>query len=228
MGYLSGEIVHMGPEYTSLIASFEAHQDWICSWEEYYSRPTELATLRKINEEYMAKIIGFEDKDLTRIREIRSPVAVAWRVVGGKRPKTVNFNEIWAREQKCQENNSKEPRICIGTNYLISLVPATAKIGDVVVRFWNCDAAILMRPANRQLGDTSINEEVHPYFTLVGRVDVAEVTDRRANPGFDIRAEEGLLGLPSVGMEENTWISGAVYVDLDFQTLQTITASIST
>jgi len=36
----------------------------------------------------------------------------------------------------------------------MTVAPAAVKVGDAVVRFWNCGAAILMRPVNPHVGAT--------------------------------------------------------------------------
>jgi hypothetical protein len=229
IGYLSGEIVHLGPTYTSLIGSFRAEQDWLNCWGKYYQKPGDLETLRRINEQYMAKIMGYKAKDLARIREIRSQSTVAWRVAGGRRPENsdpsqaAQFDKMWDNEESSQSNGS---RICLGTDYLMTVVPAAAKFGDVVLRFWNCSAAILMRPVNPTGSSDSINMDTP--FMLVGRADVAELADRKATPGHDTRAEEVFSATPSPGFEKDCRARGAVYVELDLRTLQIITASIST
>jgi hypothetical protein len=233
IGYLSGEVVHLGPMYTSLIGSFRAEQDWLNCWGKYYQKPGELETLRRINEQYMAKIMDYKAKDLARIREISSQSTVAWRVAGGCRPENsdpsqaVQFDKMWDNMHKNEESNqSKGSRICLGTDYLMSVVPASVQVGDVVVRFWNCGAAILMRPINPT--GLSDSMDMNRPFMLVGRADVAEPTDRKATPGHDVRAEEVFSGPLSPGFEKDCRGRGAVYVELDLRTLQIITASIST
>jgi hypothetical protein len=241
IGYLSGEIVHLGPAYSSLVGSFRAQQEWLSCWGKYYQKSGDLETLRRIYEEYMAKIMDYEDKDLARIRELRSPSTVAWRVAGGRRPENsdpshaAQFDEMWDNMHNNEESSkSKGPRICLGTDHLMTVVPAAAKVGDVVVRFWNCDAAILMRPVNLHTGvtGTSVSIDMNTLFTLVGRADVAELTDRKATPGHDVRAEDVFSApfstTPTPGLEKDRRAGGAVYVELDLRTLQIVTASIST
>lgn len=218
---MSGEILRLGPEYSSLVGSFRAQQEWVNCWGSYYHKPFDLETLRRMDEQYAAKIMSYEDKVLARIQEIRSPNTVAWRIAdGSRRPETshpnyvAEFNNMWDSKQ----NRTEEPRICLGTGYLIAVVPPGAMVGDIVVRFWNCDAAILMRPMY----------ERDSQFILVGRADVAEHIDRKATPSFDLSAEEGLLGYITPGFDQGDHPAGAVYVDMDLHTLQTITASIST
>lgn len=183
----------------------------------------------------MAKIMDYENNDLARIREIRSPSTLAWSVAGGRRPEDSDpnylfqFDKMWDNMDN-DESRSNGTRICLGTDHLMAVVPAAVKVGDVVVRFWNCDAAILMRPVNPQEGETGSRDNMNTSFMLVGRADVAELADRKATPGHDVRAEAVFSGSFSStpGLEKCGRASEAVYVDLDFRTLQIITTSIST
>ncbi len=226
---MSGEIVHLGPTYTSLLGSFRAQQEWLNCWGKYYQKPGDLETLRRVNEQYTAKILDYEDKDLARIREIQNPDTVAWRITGLRRLEKPSPEPDETRNElkDNEEGQPKELRICLGTDHLITVVPAAVKAGDVVVRFWNCDAAILMRPINPQERGTSNSDGVNHWFMLVGRADVAELVDRKATPGCDVHAEEAFkVGYP--WLEKASRGSGAVYVNLDLRTLQLITACIST
>ena len=170
-----------------------------------------------------------EEPDLARIREIRNRDVVAWRVAGGHRPETsgdeyaAGYERMWAAadEERKTRLNRRGPAICLGTNHLIGLVPPAARVGDAVVRFWGCDAAVVMRPVvgsddGQELG-----------FMLVGRADVAEVVDRKATPGRDVHAEQGMSG-GSGGRDSGAASSGAVLVDFDLATLQAVTAYIVT
>jgi len=230
-GYLSGKIVQLGPRYTSFVGSFRAQQDWLNCWEDYYHKPVDFETLRRINERYTAEIVNYEEKDLARIREIRNPNTVAWRIAGGVQPQrsdpryAIEYGKMWDDNEQGQPS---EPSIFLGTDYLIGLVPSAAEIGDFLIRFWNCNAAIVVRPVNLEMGVVSTVDCPNSSFMLVGRADVAEVIDRKATPGFDMHAEKGFLGNTASGFEEGFETSGAVYVDMDFPTLQMITASITT
>jgi hypothetical protein len=118
----------------------------------------------------------------------------------------------------------REPRICLGTGYVMGLVPPAAQLRDIVVRFWNCDAAIVMRPVTTPTTDTT----AAPMFMLVGRADIAEVIDRNSTPGRDPHAEECMSGTPTPGFREGLQHMGAVYIDLSLEALQVITANIAT
>jgi hypothetical protein len=223
IGYLAGEILEIGPECTSLAASFEAHEDWLDCWQRHYQSAADLERLRWINEEYTAKIMAFGEKDLERIREVRNQKVTARKSAGEYKPNTLDqeyaaeYNKLWAETENEKSNNRAQgPSICLGTSHLIGLVPAPAKVGDVIVRFWGCDAAMVMRPVARN----GSNE--YSAFVLVGRADVAEVVDRKETPGRDAHAERALSGGSG-----NSRTSGPVLVKLDFVTLQIITAYVT-
>ncbi|KAK4137845.1 hypothetical protein BT67DRAFT_439071 [Trichocladium antarcticum] len=221
MGYLAGEITQLGPACASLASSFHAYQDWLDCRERHDAPGTDPERLRRIDDEYMAKIMRYGGTDLARVREIRSAHVVAWPAVGGSLLETrdpnhgAEYDRMWAARTD-QEKGGGGPVLCLGTRHLVCLVPSAARVGDVVVRFWDCDAAVLMRPT-----------AARSSWMLVGRADVAEVIDRKATPGRDLYAEQAILGhADRRGAEGEPRASGAVLVDFDLLTLQAITASI--
>ena len=225
IGYLAGEIVQIGPDYWSLIGSSRAQQGWTSCWVDHYQKAEDLEAIRRIDEEYTAKIRYCEERYVDRIRSICNPQIIAWCV--GRdyhRPKTsgpgytTEHEMMWAD----MDANKQTPRICLGTGYVIGLVPPTAEPGDVIIRFWNCDAAVVMRPMKSFTTDTEV-----PSFMLIGRADVAEVVDRKSTPGRDLHAEECMLGTTGPNLRQGSQQSGAVYVDLNWRTLQIITAHIA-
>lgn len=225
MGYVAGEIVQIGPDYWSLIGSSRAQQGWTSCWVDHYQKTEDLEILRRINEEYTAKIRYYEEKDVDRIRCIYNPHITAW-CVGHDKHQLKSSDSSYPVEYKMMcadmDADKQTPRICLGTGYVTGLVPPTAKPGDVIIRFWNCDAAIVMRPIKTSIADVEI-----PSFMLIGRADVAEVVDRNATPGRDPHAEQCMLGTAGPGLRQGSQHLGAVYVDLNWRTLQIITAYIA-
>ncbi|KAK0624122.1 hypothetical protein B0T14DRAFT_407171, partial [Immersiella caudata] len=156
MGYIAGEITELGPNYSALVGSFRAQQDWLNTCETAYDNPQDLETIRAVNESYSTRILGFGDKELNRIREIRSSGAVAWQGEKAcypsdrdklKRGYELMWDDTRQRGMKsAAQETPDEQRICIGTERLVALVPPSAAVGDVIVRFWGCDAALVMRP----------------------------------------------------------------------------------
>ncbi|KAI8954527.1 hypothetical protein F4801DRAFT_532004 [Xylaria longipes] len=228
VGYIAGTVVRLGPGYSSLVASSRAQQDWVSCWPDYYEKAGDMETLRRIGEGYTAKLLECEQSDVDRVRNIRNTQAIAWPVTWGRDVlQHPNFGhatqgkDIWADTP----SRDREPRMCLGTGYVMGLVPPATKPGDIVVRFWGCDAAIVVRPTKTLLTD----KETPSLFSLVGRANIADVYDRTATPGRDLRAEQCMLSTAAPGFPEGLPdYFGAVYVNLDLQTLQMITTYITT
>ncbi|KAI0518121.1 hypothetical protein F5B22DRAFT_601770 [Xylaria bambusicola] len=107
----------------------------------------------------------------------------------------------------------------------MGLIPSAAEPGDIIVRFWNCDAAVVMRP----LKTIPTDPKTPVSWSLIGRAHVAEAYNRRSTPGYDVRAEQCLRGKAESGLsEELPGHFGAVYVNFDLPTLQKVTACITT
>ncbi|PSN64407.1 hypothetical protein BS50DRAFT_498847 [Corynespora cassiicola Philippines] len=223
LGYIAGKILQVGPDYRALVGSSFAEQKWTGGWLDNYREPEDLEILRQLNEDYTARIIDFEDTDLARIRTIYNPYVSARSIFhkGHHGSRALNFSHT-TEYQKLKEDllaTDKSPRICLGTKHLLGLVPPTATVGDVIVRFWNCNAAIVMRPVN--------TDPMRPSYILVGRADVAEMagsTDSSASttPSSTSR----WISSPPPGSHLFTQHSEAVYVDLDLKSLQMITSNI--
>ena len=78
---------------------------------------------------------------MARICAISSPTVVAWPVSSDGRPESPDSDYVAQRDKMRDEMHddeqclSKESRICLGTDFLIAVVPPEVKIGDVIVRF---------------------------------------------------------------------------------------------
>lgn len=94
-------------------------------------------------------------------------------------------------------------------DHLIALVPAEAAVGDVVVRFWKCDAALVLR----ELADRG-------WWGVVGRTDVA-VGNTIKEGDADADADADAKQLCVEPREEPA--KGPVWVDLDLRVLQLLT-----
>ncbi len=95
----------------------------------------------------------------------------------------------------------------------MGLAPMAARVGDLVIRFWNCDAAIVVRTT------TLVDSDSGAMYGLVGRADVAEPYDRQ--DGSDNQAREAMEMKPF--SEPHT---KGMYVSMNFDTLQQISAVI--
>ena len=233
IGFISAVIIYIGPDHGSLVASFQTYQDWVKSWNGHYKKPSHLDMLRRKNETYMARLMSYEKRDVDRVRNIQGTSTVAWRITEGSahRRSAPGFAEehetvrdVTGDDEPAQ---SDSPRICLGTNGLIALVPPAARAGDIVVQFWKCSAAIVMRPINLLVSGSSTTNDPASSFMLVGRADVAEAHEPKDATEYDtyVKQQSSASFDP---MHEESQVSGAVHVDLDLRTLQIITASIST
>jgi len=236
-GYIAGRIASLGPTYTEFIGSFRSRQRWVGSWEAQYGRDEDLAKLREMEEKYEVKIIGYSKAELDLIVPIDSPETVAWsplHIDGAATPAGVTF----ARRGGPDDNPASEPRRFLGDDLCMGLAPSTAQEGDLVVRFWNCDAAIVVRetcPADQEEGGL----ETDALFRLVGRADIAE--NYKRDNGLDNHAKDKMVVYQAHYKDPNYLWPGevyspgnkiqaartkAMYVSMDFATLQNITVDI--
>jgi hypothetical protein len=168
--------------------------------------------------------LKYSNKDLARIRELCNPYVSAWRP-SAKRQRTYSKSKLTKDLKDIHSSTADAPKIFLGTGHLIGLVPPAARVGDVIVQFWNCDAAIVMRPEHMPPDETTRFSA--SSFSIVGRADVVDLRDGISTPGTDTWAEDRICGSSSDNFDGSE-ASQAVYVDLDFDTLQAITASIKT
>lgn len=161
MGYLGEEIMGIGPSYASLIGESRTQPLWDNCLETHYPDASDIEILRKTSEQYMKTILSYEDKDLSRFQTIIDHRIVAWSIAT-PRPQTsdpgyiAKYGGMWNDDRK--QPDHVEQRICVCTGRQIAIVPSAAKPGDVIIRFWNCSAAILMRPCvgNANTQDTNM------------------------------------------------------------------------
>lgn len=233
-GYIAGTIGRIGAQYTSLIRSSKARQDWRRTWYDYYKNDvhqsddaavsnSRMETLRRIDDEYMVKLRNCDNAILNRIQDMYDPSVVAHMESPQMEPAPPEAAPEAAitdgSPPKWTEGRSEQtqgPVICVGTNNMMGLVSSQARPGDVVVRFWNCDTAIVMRRKTHPDGTTS--------FVLIGVADVANVNDSVSNVGRDVHAEQCITGTCK-GYEVTPGYLGFVHVKLGLRTLQTITAN---
>jgi len=217
---VAGEILELGPDYDLFVGSSSEVQNWTDCLARQYRKDEELEVIRGIGEEYAARILDYNHHDLARIRPLSHPQTLAWRIsrsLGGGEPTRKINEESYMTD--IASNRYQTPRICLATGYVMGLVPPAAQVGDVLIRFWGCEAAIVMRP---------IESFQIPYFILIGQADLASSI-----------AREKAMHAPSYGhnnttLWESNWIlpgatkssqlPGAVYVNFDLRTLQRITA----
>ncbi len=201
-----------------MVSSFRAEREWLSCWTRTYDDLEDLETLGKINEQYTTDIMEYSRSYLDRIQDVCAPNVVAW---GNDQQERLcseaadEYSKIFERTNTGDDPHDavSGPRISLGTDCIIMLAPPAAKAGDIIVRFWNCSAAAIMRyipslPASP--GTDSLHEASSPLM-LVGRADVADV--------------------PGTKSSFRNWApkpAAAVNFDVDFRTLQILTAYIQT
>lgn len=226
LGYIAAKILKVGPSYTELISSANATYDWVDCWEDSYEMH-QLAELREVNETYLRRITRYTDEDLAYIRPIKSygtmarPVRVGTNGGVDLDVYTAAFEVLWSDEPSIQDTN---PHICLSSGHLIALVPAMTRVGDIIVRFWDCSTAAVMRPVDNfgLEGWTSDlagwTSDLTPYF-LIGKADISQPRGPWEEP---VLYRGRVMGLPPPAGTPYT--SNVLDVDLDFRSLQMLSA----
>ncbi|KAI0454623.1 heterokaryon incompatibility protein-domain-containing protein [Xylaria acuta] len=227
-GYLAGKILDLGPSYADFVSSFRYQTAWRTKWRKHYRKENDLWQLREMEERYAAKILEYDEADVARIARIDGGSFIAFRSPDdGPLDKLTaaptNTDDIQAIDDLLMSLSIKatpeiEPggKVCrfLGTDHCMGLAPPGAAAGDWVIRFWDCDAAIVVRP-------DGVSDPVRSC-ALIGRADVADLRDRKG-PHGDIVASEALKRDLYNNDEDKR-----VDVLMHWHTLQLITASIAT
>lgn len=171
-----------------------------------------------MNETYLRRITSYTDEDLAYIRPIKSYGTMA-RAAGAAGRFDSNwyapeFDAMWQDEPS---NHDTNPHICLCSGHLIALAPAMTRVGDVVVRFWDCGTAAVMRPAKNS--EPAIwPGNLAPYF-LVGKADISQPL----GPWEEPMLYQAKARVPRSSPERpHTRI--VLDVDLDFRSLQMLSA----
>jgi len=188
--------------------------------------------LRESNQRFMVQILEYEDEYLARIQALQNPNVLAWYFDADDRPFRDSdrvdelYNQIWeSPARRYHKPESAGPRICIGTDHLIVLVPSEAAVGDVVIQFWGSSASIVMRPfiTSTYRESYEYNEDTQCrqwYLKIIGIADMANSESWKTRGARHIfRRVRNHLDLDYECRTE-----GPVYVDLDFPTLQIISS----
>ncbi|KAJ2988412.1 hypothetical protein NUW58_g3991 [Xylaria curta] len=230
-GYLAGEILDLGPSYAAFIGSFRHQTAWRTKWRKHYRKEHELGQLREMEDRYAAKILNYSEADVARVASIQGDSFVAFRTVDNgplddlTAARTTNKQKIMQDVLKTlstlpsksltQNAPGGEARRFLGTDRCMGVAPPGAAIGDWVIRFFDCDAAVVVRPNDASDPNTPC--------MLVGRADVADILDRKGPHGYD---KLGSLALQR-GYSDDPDHKRFDLV-MDWHTLQRITASITT
>lgn len=244
IGYVSGKIARIGPDYTSLVSLPQATHEWLDCWDDIYEDEASLESLRATNEVFMARVLSYGVQDLARIQDIKHPRFFSWFADSGDTPAcpphSLADGHTGAHHGSpvtaVQEN--VPPRFCLGTDRKIALVPPGAAVGDLIIQFWRCSAAVIVRPVRIDKdpgGNLTLVSNPKTQlacnswaFRIVGRADVARAWEPLRGCVGD-RQECELFCMPRSSCDSHDCrAEGPVYVDMDFPMLQVITASITT
>lgn len=219
-GYVAGTVVHLGPSYSDFVGSYREQQLWIGSWDMHYEAIADLEKLRQMEERYSAKVIDYSDTDVSRICGINSAEAVAWSILQEEPPSPPSPTLPGPPGTPPPHS---DPVRFLGTDLCLGIAPPEVRQGDLIIRFWNCDAAIIVRRKPPTSEDAS-----GEYYELVGRADVAEPYQRRGDVG-DSQAKDAMrvIGGDWPGRKSKADETKAVYVRVDFETLQKMSAAIT-
>ncbi|KAI1430781.1 heterokaryon incompatibility protein-domain-containing protein [Xylaria sp. CBS 124048] len=226
-GYLAGKIISMGPTYDEFVGSPRQQIAWTSQWRKYYAQEHQLQLLREMEERYAAKILGYTEAELKRIAGLSE-----WLFVGLCSPEPGPIDKLAACSTDADARHvmsemleplpnlmlqkasgtgewDKTARF-LGTDHCMGLAPPDSEVGDWVVRFWGCNAAIIVRP-NVNAGQKSC--------ALIGRADVADIYEHKQDN--DKVADESLYPISTRGEK---WID----MVMSWHTLQCITAAATT
>ncbi|RWA05547.1 hypothetical protein EKO27_g9560 [Xylaria grammica] len=227
-GYVAGRILDLGPSYADFVASFRHQTAWRTKWRKHYRKEPDLSQLREMEEKYAAKILKYGEADVARVASIQEESFVAFRspddgpldeltaARSGASGVQIIDNILTTLSAKGAPEVAGSAKVTrfLGTDYCMGLAPPGTAIGDWVIRFWDCDAAIVVRP-----DDTS---DPNSSCVLIGRADVAEVRDRKGPFGDSVGNQALTRHSYSDGEDKR------VDMVMSWHTLQRITASIIT
>jgi hypothetical protein len=124
-GAVAGYVQHIGPSYSDYLASFDVESRWTAAVIQNLPNETDRKKARGQNRR-LQTLLGPEAD--FRIRNIAS------------------FHE--------DINRQESPRLFLGSDIMMGLVPPNVKVGDIICQFWNSSASAVLR--QRPNGDYDI------------------------------------------------------------------------
>ncbi|KLU83740.1 hypothetical protein MAPG_02791 [Magnaporthiopsis poae ATCC 64411] len=244
-GYIAGKIRHLGPTYDEYVGSHWKHSQWLQSWPRYYTEPSDMEELRKMEEQFSSKIIDtYTDADVARIKVFDdlpdccfaySPLALGGADPDGIVEAVVRYHPYIYRPVWLQES-SLPPRRFLGSDRCMGMAPEGAQVGDLIVRFWNCDAAVVVRASQDRVPPCRDSEREpagapsQQIYHIIGRADVAEQQSRSPQ---DAKAKDKMKvygavfeGGRYVASGESPPRTDALYISMDLRTLQRVSEAI--
>ncbi|KAI0096609.1 heterokaryon incompatibility protein-domain-containing protein [Nemania sp. FL0031] len=227
-GYVAGKIVDLGPSYADFVGSSSHQPVWRAKCRKHYRKEVDLEQLRQTEARYAAQILNYSKADVARIALIDEDSFVAFTSEKDGPLDNITTSLIRADREVIMDNIAAkrlskdvpvpqwDGEVCrfLATDLCMGLAPPGTAVGDWVIRFWDCDAAIVVRP----------EEALDPKSScaLIGRADVADIRDRKGRLGDTVG---------SAALSRNQYgEAGDKRIDMvmSWYTLQRITASIIT
>ncbi|KAL8388239.1 hypothetical protein RB595_009368 [Gaeumannomyces hyphopodioides] len=253
-GYIASKILHLGPTYDEYIGSHWNHSQWLQSWPRFYPEPGDLEQLREMEEQFSNKIINmYTDADVARVKALEDMASCCFAfsvlAAGTYNPDEVVENATGETSPKpllSLQGTCRPPRRFLGSDRCMGMVPGEAQVGDLIVRFWNCDAAVVVRtsdfrvPHYPDFGQPGQNKRIprvdmvadRNQFThkIIGRADVAELKSRiphdpKAKDKMEVYGGDFRDGR-YVASGQSPPRTDAVYVSMDLRTLQKVSEAI--
>lgn len=186
-GAKGGSIIHLGPAYDLLFSSPKAERQWKQSFSNgYYNKPQHTTALKKAYESYFPILLKFDNQILTRYCDI-DPQKLYSKASKTRRPWQPDEVE-WKHQEldnepgrdcedspiiKIAPNSDDLPRLFLGTEFLMGLVPPQAQEGDIICHFWECDTVALLRKEETTEVMKAENCSPSPIYRVVGRVHLS-------------------------------------------------------
>lgn len=164
-GAVAGEILYLGPTHAETVGSLRANKTWKQAYEQHYQDDQDIDSVRREDEAYSRAILDWDERRLSTIRAVDTNTSYGYRLDGSAESVTIDPDTL-------SKPDGSEPRRFLGSNQLLGFAPPEARVGDLICRFWHCDAAIIVR----RLGD-----EMTDQWMIVGKADIATSVQRAAD-----------------------------------------------
>jgi hypothetical protein len=154
-GAIAGYVQHIGPSYSDYLASVDVEGSWTATVVQNLTDETDRKKARGQNRR-LQTLLGPEAD--FRIRNIAS------------------FHEDIDRQET--------PRLFLGSDIMMGLIPPSVKVGDIICQFWNSSASAVLR--QRANGD----------YDIIGR---ASIVREGENIDWDVPTRSDIFSRSSEG-----------------------------
>jgi hypothetical protein len=173
-GATGSEVLHIGPSYNEIISSNMANKQWKSSFKDYYPLPQDVEELRGVYESYSI-LLNDPKRNFDKFRGILPSELYS---------KAIESDRVWNRNEKTWDHQELDhqvgrdlndsvsitnatfskgsPRIFLGSNRVMGLVPGETIEGDIICQFWKTDVVAVLR-----------KEDQGEIYRVVGRADIS-------------------------------------------------------